>query len=60
LILVKLFLEIIKKLEKLWDNYKILDWLWEVLKNKRHKEFVKTKLVKELIWTLQFKIDFNN
>jgi predicted nucleotidyltransferase component of viral defense system len=54
----ELFLEIIKKLEKLWDNYKILDWLWEVLKNERHKEFVKTKLVKELIWALKFKIDF--
>jgi len=54
----ELFLEIIKKLEKLWNNYKILDWLWEVLKDEKHKEFVKTKLVKELIWTLQFKIDF--
>ena len=54
----ELFLEIIRKLEKLWKNYKILDWLWEVLKDEKHKNFVKTKLVKELIWILQFEIDF--
>ncbi len=54
----ELFLEIIKILEKLWKNYKILDWLWEVLKNNNHKDFVKNKLVNQLIWILKFKIDF--
>ncbi len=55
----ELFLEIMKKLEKLWENYKILDWLWEVLKDEKHKAFVKNKLVTDLKWTLQFKIDFD-
>lgn len=54
----ELLWNIIKKLEKLWKNYKILDWLWEVLKDEKHKNFVKTKLVKDLISILQFKIDF--
>ena len=54
----ELFSEIIKKLEKLWKNYKILDWLWEVLKDEKHKDFVKNKLVNELIWILKFKVDF--
>jgi predicted nucleotidyltransferase component of viral defense system len=54
----ELFLEIIKKLEKLGKNYKILDWLWEVLNDEKHKNFVKTKLLQELIWTLKFKVDF--
>lgn len=54
----ELFSKIIKKLKKLWDNYKILDWLWEVLDDEKHKTFVKTKLVKELVWILGFKIDF--
>ena len=54
----ELFIQITKKLEKLWKNYKILDWLWEVLKDEKHKNFVKTKLVWKLIWILQFKNDF--
>jgi len=54
----ELLWNIIKKLEKLWKNYKILDWLWEVLKDEKHKNFVKTKLIKDLISILQFKIDF--
>ncbi len=54
----KLFTEILKKLKNLWENYKILDWLWEVLQDEKHKNFVKTKLVKELIWILSFKVDF--
>lgn len=54
----ELFLKIIKKLENLWENYKILDWLWEVLKDENHKNFVKSKLLKELIWILKFKLDF--
>ena len=55
----ELFSKIIIKLEKLGKNYKILDWLWEVLKDEKHKSFVKNKLIKELIWTIQFKIDFD-
>ena len=54
----ELFSEIIQKLEKLPKNYKILDWLWEVLKDEKHKNFVKTKLVNELIQILRFKLDF--
>jgi len=54
----ELFSEIIKKLEKLWKNYKILDWLWEVLKDEKHKNFVKTELVQKFIEILKFKIDF--
>ena len=54
----ELFSEIIKKLEKLPKNYKILDWLWEVLKDEKHKNFVKTKLVGDLIQILRFKVDF--
>lgn len=54
----ELFSRIILKLKKLWDNYKILDWLWEVLKDEKHKDFVKNKLVKELISIIEFKLDF--
>lgn len=54
----ELFKQILTKLEKLWNNYKILDWLWEVLKDEKHKSFVKNDLVKKLIWILQFNIDF--
>ncbi len=54
----ELFSEIIQKLEKLSKNYKILDWLLEVLKDEKHKNFVKTKLVTELIQILRFKVDF--
>lgn len=59
----ELFIEIINILKKLSEDtswwYKILDWLWEVLKDEKHKSFVKTKLVKELIWLLEFKVNFN-
>lgn len=59
----ELFVEIIKKLKKISENtsgwYKILDWLWELLKDEKHKSFVKNKLVKELIWLLEFKINFD-
>lgn len=54
----EIFSKILKKLEKFWTNYKILDWLWEVLKDEKHKNFIKTKLIKELIWVLKFNIDF--
>lgn len=53
----ELFLQIIEKLKKLPKNYKILDWLWDVLDNNQ-KAFVKNKLIKKLIWMLEFKIDF--
>ncbi len=53
----ELFLKIVKKLEKLWTNYKILDWLWEVLKDEKHKSFVKNKLINDLIWLLKFEIN---
>lgn len=53
----ELFISIKEKLNKLPDNYKILDWLWELLTEKQ-KTFVKTKLVKELIWILEMKINF--
>ena len=46
------------KLEKLPKNYKILDWLWEVLTQKQ-KIFVKNNLIKDLISILDFKINFN-
>jgi len=54
----ELFTQIISKLKNLWETYKILNWLWEVLRDEKHKAFVKNKLVKELIWVLQFKVDF--
>ncbi len=54
----ELFIEIIKILKKLWENYKILDWLWEVLNDEKHKSFVKNKLIKELIWILEFNVSF--
>ena len=58
----ELFIEIVEKLKKLSENtiwwYKILDWLWEVLNDEKYKNFVKNKLVKELIWLLEFKINF--
>ncbi len=56
----ELFEQIILKLKWLSTNYKILDWLWEVLKDEKHKSFVKTKLIKELISLLEFKINFEN
>jgi predicted nucleotidyltransferase component of viral defense system len=53
----ELFISIKEKLNELPDNYKILDWLWELLTEKQ-KSFVKNKLVKELIWLLEMKINF--
>jgi len=52
-----IFLQIIEKLKKLPDNYKILDWLWDVL-DTQQKAFVKNKLIKKLIWILEFKLNF--
>jgi len=37
--------------------YKILDWLGELLDEKQ-KSFVKNKLLKELLWIIEMKIDF--
>jgi len=54
----EIFEEILNKLSKLGENYKILDWLWEVLDAKQ-KVFVKEKLLKELIWKIEFEIKFN-
>lgn len=59
----ELFIEIVKKLKNISKNtiwwYKILDWLWEVLKDEKHKSFVKNKLVIELIWLLEFKLNYS-
>jgi len=52
-----LLIKLVEKLKKLPKNYKILDWLWELL-NEKQKAFVKTKLLKELNWIIQMKIDF--
>lgn len=51
----ELFKKIIEKLDKLPKNYKILDWLWELLDEKQ-KDFVKNKLISELKNILHFKI----
>lgn len=53
----ELFKQIMAKLKNLWSNYKILDWLWEVLDAKQ-KAFVKEKLVCELIGRLEFEMHF--
>jgi len=53
----ELFILIKEKLQKLPRNYKILDWLWELLDEKQ-KSFVKNKLIQELIWILEMKISF--
>ena len=51
-------LKIIKdKLEKLPENYKILDGLWEVL-DEEQKKLVKNSLISNLISILQMKLDF--
>ena len=44
-------------LKKLPKNYKILEWLWEVVDEKQ-KSFIKNKLIHELIWILEMKIQF--
>lgn len=54
----KLLQKILKKLEDLSDNYKILDGLGEVL-NPEQKSFVKNKLIKELIGMMQMKLQFS-
>ncbi len=51
----ELFSEVIKKLEILPKNYKILDWLGEVL-DLEQKNFTKNKLISELIQKLKFKL----
>lgn len=56
--LKNLLILIEKKLNSLTKNYKILDWLWEVLTEKQ-KFFVKEKMLQDLIWILQMKINFN-
>ena len=53
----ELFKQIKIKLESLPKNYKILDWLGEVL-NEKQKIFVKNNLLKELIWIIELKINF--
>lgn len=53
----ELFQKIKNKLEKLPKNYRILDWLGEVLDEKQ-KSFVKEKLIKELLWIIDMKINF--
>jgi predicted nucleotidyltransferase component of viral defense system len=52
-----LYIELDKKLVSFPTNYKILDWLWEVLTEKQ-KLFVKQSLVLDLIWIIQMKINF--
>lgn len=48
---------ILNIIEKLPKNYKILDWLWEVL-NEKQKYFVKNNLISELIGILEMRIKF--
>lgn len=52
-----LYKKIIDKLNKLGKNYKILDWLWEVLDEKK-KLFVKNELIDELKQILILKSSF--
>lgn len=54
----KVLEEIKSKLQKLPKWYKILDWLWEVL-DENQKTFVKQKLLPELIWIIDMKIDYS-
>jgi len=53
----ELFKHIAAKLRWLPKNYKILDWLGELL-NEKQKAFVKEHLVKEIIWFLDLRTDF--
>lgn len=55
---IELFQLILKKIKSLWDSYKILDWLWEVL-DKKQKVFVKNSLISELIWILEMNISLS-
>lgn len=51
---LKYILDFIKTL----DSKKLLSWLWEVLDNKQ-KAFVKDRLLKELIWIIEFNLKFS-
>jgi len=53
------FIDIIKFLEKINKKHSILDGLWEVLDLEK-KFFVKENLLKELIWILKFRVEFDN
>lgn len=55
--LSSLFKIIKDKLEKLPENYKILDGLWEVLDDEQ-KKLVKNNLILNLIGIIQMKLDF--
>jgi predicted nucleotidyltransferase component of viral defense system len=54
----QLYWEVIAKLKSLPKNYKILDWLGEVL-NPKQKAFVKERLISELISKIEFELCFN-
>jgi len=54
----ELFIIIRDKLKDLPENYKILDGLGELLDEKQ-KSFVKNKLLKDLLWIIEMKIDFD-
>lgn len=54
----KALIQIREKLEKSPKNYKILDWLWEVL-TQDQKTFVKNNLIQELINLINMKINFS-
>lgn len=51
------YMDVKWRLEKLPENYKILDWLWEVISDKQ-KNFVKNSLVNELINIIDMQIRF--
>ena len=48
------FKKVIDFIEKLGENYNILNWLWELIDSKQ-KTFVKEKLLNELIWYIKFR-----
>jgi hypothetical protein len=54
------FSEIINFLKNIPESHSILEWLWEVLNDEKHKSFVKNNLIKELIEILEFRIKFDN
>lgn len=53
----KLLEEIKNKLLKLPKNYKILDWLWEVL-SLEQKNYTKNFLVRDLIWFIDMTVHY--
>lgn len=55
--LIQLLIQIKNKLEKLPQNYKILDGLWELL-DQNQKKFVKNHLIKELISLIEININY--